>query len=199
MSSFLSSILVATIGTECSHLVRIWPETSGVTKEQLQGPVLTVFWKLLCYQSVIDFEVCLWLLGCFNLSPLSRKKPGGCYRGFCSPLPGSGTQHCKVKVRSHQAGLLRRGRQSSVRWAHSMLRILSGLNRDTSFKPAPSKTHLTEPHPFSQLSGAALDSLPKQEPGRGGDASLLNAAGGGWYQYAHFSHVMPGNSITPLS
>lgn len=95
----IPALLVPAKDTECSHLVWIWPETSGVTKEKLQGPMLTVFWKLLRYQSVIDFEVCLWLVGCFNLSPLLRKKPGGCYRGFCSPLPGSGTQHCKVKGR----------------------------------------------------------------------------------------------------
>lgn len=125
-----------------------------------------------------DFEVCLRLVGCFNLTPLSRKKPGGCYRGICCPPPGSGTQHCKVKATCHQAGLLGHGWQSSVCWAHNTLGILSGFTRDTSFKPAPSKTHLTEPHPFSQLSGTALDSLPKLEPCRGA-APLLNAAGGG--------------------
>lgn len=33
--------------------------------------------------------------------------------------------------------------------AHSILRMLSGINRDTVFKPAPSKIHLIDPVPFN--------------------------------------------------
>lgn len=45
----------------------------------------------------------------------------------------------------------------------------------------------------------AFNRLPKPAPGCQGSASLLTVLGGGWNQYAHFSHVMPGNPTSILS
>lgn len=77
------------------------------------------------------------------------------YRNICSPLAASGTQHSKAKATCHPAGLLGHGWQSSVCCANNMLPVLSGVNRDTSFKPAPARRICQAPF----LLGAEHDSI----------------------------------------